>query len=79
MLAKLTSKNQLTLPKSLVMSVGRADYYDVEVENGRIMLTPVRIQNADAVRAKLETLGINAQDVADAIVWARESKAESKA
>lgn len=75
MLAKLTSKNQLTLPKAIVMSVGKADYYDVEVENGRIMLTPVRIQNADAVRAKLETLGIKNQDVSDAIQWARESKA----
>ncbi|MFA6922470.1 MAG: AbrB/MazE/SpoVT family DNA-binding domain-containing protein [Gallionella sp.] len=75
MLAKLTSKNQLTLPKAIVMSLGKADYYDVEVENGRIMLTPVRIQNADAVRAKLETLSINSQDVSDAIQWARESKA----
>ena len=71
MLAKLTSKNQLTLPKSLVASLGKAEYYEVEVENGRIMLTPVRIQQADAVRAKLEALGINAQDVSDAIEWAR--------
>ena len=74
MLAKLTSKNQLTLPKSIVMSLGKSDYYDIEVENGRIMLTPVRIQNADAVRSKLETLGINAQDVTDAIQWARDGK-----
>jgi hypothetical protein len=75
MLAKLTSKNQLTLPKSLVASLGKAEYYDVEVENGRIMLTPVRIQQADAVRAKLEALGINAQEVSDAIEWARTNKA----
>jgi len=74
MLAKLTSKNQLTLPKALVMSLGKAEYYDVEVENGRIMLTPVRIQQADAVRAKLEKLGINEQDVSDAINWARHRK-----
>jgi hypothetical protein len=71
MLAKLTSKNQLTLPKSIVLSVGKADYYDVVVESGRIVLTPVRIQQADAVRAKLEALGINEQDVSDAIQWAR--------
>jgi len=71
MLAKLTSKNQLTLPKSIVLSVGRADYYDVVVESGRIVLTPVRIQQADAVRDKLEALGINEQDVSDAIQWAR--------
>ena len=41
------------------------------VESGRIILTPVRIQQADAVRAKLEALGINEQDVSDAIQWAR--------
>ncbi|WP_272867716.1 hypothetical protein [Crenothrix polyspora] len=29
MLAKLTSKNQLTLPKSIVTSTGNAEYYDV--------------------------------------------------
>ncbi|MEQ1486805.1 AbrB/MazE/SpoVT family DNA-binding domain-containing protein, partial [Methyloglobulus sp.] len=71
MLAKITSKNQLTLPKSIVQSVGKADYFEVEVENGRVILTPVRIQKADAVRAKLEALGIDEQDVADAIAWAR--------
>lgn len=71
MLAKLTSKNQLTLPKSVVQSVGKAEYYDVAVESGRIVLTPVRIQQADAVRAKLEALGIDEQDVNDAIEWAR--------
>ncbi|MCX7094670.1 MAG: AbrB/MazE/SpoVT family DNA-binding domain-containing protein [Methylobacter sp.] len=71
MLAKLTSKNQLTLPKSVVQSVGKAEYYDVAVESGRIVLTPVRIQQADAVRAKLEALGIDERDVNDAIAWAR--------
>lgn len=71
MLAKLTSKNQLTLPKSVVQSVGKAEYYDVAVEAGRIVLTPVRIQQADAVRAKLEALGIDERDVNDAIAWAR--------
>jgi len=74
MLAKLTSKNQLTLPKSIIMSVGKADYYDVAIESGRIILTPVRIQQADTVRAKLEALGINEQDVSDAIHWARKEQ-----
>ncbi len=71
MLAKLTRKNQLTLPKSVVNTVGKADYYDVEVDNGRIVLTPVRIQKADAAREKLMQLGISEQDVADAVRWAR--------
>ena len=76
MLAKITSKNQLTLPKSVVNAVGKTDYFEVEVEKGRIVLTPVRIQKADAVRAKLEAcLGIDTQDVADAIAWARKHPA----
>ncbi|NOT18321.1 MAG: AbrB/MazE/SpoVT family DNA-binding domain-containing protein [Sulfuriferula sp.] len=71
MLAKVTSKNQLTLPKSVVQLVGNTEYFEVEVENGRVILTPVRIQKADAVRAKLAALGIGEQDVTDAIAWAR--------
>lgn len=71
MLAKLTSKNQLTLPKSAVESVGATDYFDVEVRAGQIVLTPVRIQRGDAVRAKLAALGLGASDVADAVRWAR--------
>ncbi len=75
MLAKITSKNQLTLPKSIITSIAKTDYFEVAVENGRIMLTPVRMQQADAVRAKFEALGINDHDVQDAIQWARKSQA----
>ena len=71
MLAKRTSKNQITLPKTIVQTVGEADYYDVAVQDGKIVLTPVRLQQADAVRAKLEELGIAPDDVGDAIDWAR--------
>jgi len=70
-LAKLTSKNQLTLPKEVVSGFPGATYFEVEAANGHIVLTPVRIQRADAVRAKLAELGINEQDVADAVDWAR--------
>ncbi|MBN9426315.1 MAG: AbrB/MazE/SpoVT family DNA-binding domain-containing protein [Burkholderiales bacterium] len=71
MLAKLTSKNQITLPKAAVSSVDAAEYFDVTIENGRIVLTPVRVQAAHAVRENLEQLGITEQDVEDAIAWAR--------
>jgi hypothetical protein len=71
MLAKRTAKNQITLPKSIVQAVGASDYYDVSTENGRIVLTPVRIKQADLVRAKLAELGITESDTLDAIAWAR--------
>ena len=78
MLAKMTSKNQLTLPKSITAAVGAAEYFDVETRNGQIVLTPVRIQRGDAVRAKLAELDLNEQDIADAVAWARKSPAARK-
>ena len=71
MLAKLTAKNQLTLPKSITQAIGEAEYFDVKVEDGQIILTPVKIQRADAVRAKLAALELSEQDIADAVAWAR--------
>ena len=73
MLAKLTSKNQITLPKAVVSEVDAAEYFDVVVEDGRIVLTPVRVQQAQAVRDKLQQLGITEQDVDNALSWARQS------
>ena len=71
MLAKLTTKNQITLPKAAVSSVDAAEYFDVTIEKGRIVLTPVRVQQAQAVRDKLEKLGITEQDIEEAVAWAR--------
>ena len=74
MLAKMTSKNQLTLPKALVVQVGASEYFDVEARNGQLVLTPVRIQRGDAVRAKLAELNLTDADIADAVTWARAQK-----
>lgn len=71
MLAKLTSKNQLTLPKSITRAFGDSEYFDVKVESGQVILTPVKIQGGDAVRSKLVALDLSEQDIADAVAWAR--------
>jgi translation initiation factor IF-1 len=71
MLAKITSKNQLTLPKSITQAVGPAEYFDVEARDGQIVLTPVRIQRGDAVRARLTELDLTEADIANAVAWAR--------
>ncbi|MDM0076253.1 AbrB/MazE/SpoVT family DNA-binding domain-containing protein [Variovorax sp. J2P1-59] len=73
MLAKMTSKNQLTLPRSVTDQIGATDYFDVEVREGQIVLTPVRIQRGDALRAKLAALGLTSADVQGAIDWARQT------
>lgn len=73
MLAKITAKNQLTLPKSVTNAIGPVEYFDVETRDGQIILTPVRIQRADAVRAKLAELSLTEQDIVDAVAWVRRS------
>ena len=74
MLSKLTSKNQLTLPKSVISEFPGIEYFDVIKEKGRIVLTPVNIVQADTVRAKLAELGVTEADISEAIAWARQSK-----
>jgi len=71
MLAKLTSKNQLTLPKSITQAIGQSEYFEIKVENGQIILTPVKIQRANEVRAKLAALELTEQDITDAVTWVR--------
>ena len=71
MLAKKTSKNQITLPKAIAARFPRVDYFDVSEVDGRIVLAPVRPSRADEVRDRLERLGITNQDVSDAVAWAR--------
>lgn len=78
MLAKKTSKNQLTLPKEIVKSFPDTVYFDVSVKDRKIILMPVRITPADAtlasVRDKIEKLGIKEKDVTEAIGWARKRR-----
>ena len=74
MLAKLTSKNQLTLPKAVISDFPNTEYFDVTEENGRIVLTPVRLTRADAVRTKLAELDLTDADVAEAVTWARRAE-----
>jgi len=74
MLAKLTVKNQLTLPKSLAVRFSGVEYFDVTTDGVSITLRPLRPNRADEVRQKLADLGIVEQDVTDAVAWAREPR-----
>ena len=78
MLAKKTSKNQITLPKPVAEAFPNAEYFDVQVENNRILLRPVRITPVepvlDGIREKMKKLGVTPKDVDGAIRWARRKK-----
>ena len=81
MLAKKTSKNQLTLPKNIVKAFPDVEYFDVTADKNRILLVPVKITRADAalesIRDKMEKLAITETDVKEAVTWARKRKSVS--
>lgn len=72
MLAKMTVKNQITLPKAVTTKFAGVEYFDVSSDGTSITLRPLRPSRAEEVQAKLERLGITEQDLKDAIQWARE-------
>jgi hypothetical protein len=71
MLAKKTSKNQITLPKAVVTRFGDVEYFEVSTDGASILLHPLRKSRADEVRAKLSQLGIEESDITAAVSWAR--------
>ena len=75
MLAKKTSKNQITLPKGIVRQLPDADYFDVSLRSGEVILRPVIIsapgERLQDVRDKIGQLGLTETDVDRAIRWAR--------
>jgi bifunctional DNA-binding transcriptional regulator/antitoxin component of YhaV-PrlF toxin-antitoxin module len=72
MLAKVTSKNQLTLPKAVFQQIGEVEYFDVQADGNKIVLTPMKVYPAEKVRDKLHGLGITESDITDAISFARQ-------
>jgi len=73
MLTKKTSKNQITLPKAIITHFPDVDYFDVQEEDGKIVLFPVRPNQAEDVRHRLAEMGLGEQDVKDAISWAKKA------
>jgi hypothetical protein len=78
MLAKKTSKNQITLPREIVKAFPDAEYFDVSIKDNTIRLMPVKMTpvrlSLDSVREKIRKLGLTEQDVDGAIQWARTGK-----
>jgi len=75
MLAKRTSKNQITLPRKIVDNFPDVEYFDILVEGGKILLAPAKIVPAgptlERVREKMKQLGVSPKDVSEAVRWAR--------
>ena len=73
MLAKITSKNQITIPKKIIDQVPDVDYFDVQLKDGVILLKPLQFYDTDLekIRAKMKKLGLRENAVPEALKWAR--------
>ena len=71
LLAKKTTKNQITLPKKVVARFTGVEYFDVSTDGTCIILRPLQKSRADEVRARLTQLGIDDEDITTAVSWAR--------
>ena len=73
MIAKITSKNQITIPKKIIDQLPQVKHFDVTIEAGAVILKPVKMYDTDLgqIRSKIKKLGISENCVAEAIKWAR--------
>ena len=73
MLAKLTAKNQITIPKKVIEQLPDVRYFDVELQDGKVVLKPLRVYDTDLsqIKSKIKKLGLKPDCVAEAVKWAR--------
>lgn len=76
MLCKISSKNQITLPKEVLSSFSGHEYFDAHVEGGRIILDPMIVRPVEssrlaAIRDRMEANGLDESMVEDLVAEAK--------
>ena len=73
MLAKMTSKNQITITKKIIAQLPDVEYFEVELKDGVVMLKPLKTYDTslERIRTKVKKLGLQENTVKEAIEWAR--------
>ncbi|GKT07631.1 hypothetical protein [Desulforhabdus sp. TSK] len=73
MLVKLSSRNQVIVPRKILAQIPDTRYIDVEWKDGAIIMKPVAVldTNLEPIRDKMRQLGLNQESVSEAIQWAR--------
>jgi bifunctional DNA-binding transcriptional regulator/antitoxin component of YhaV-PrlF toxin-antitoxin module len=72
MLCKVSSKNQITLPKEIMAAFQNRDYFDARVERGRIVLEPMIVRPVESpelarIRDHVEQAGLD-ESIVDQLV-----------
>ena len=73
MLAKMTSKNQITIPKKIMEKLPHVQHFDIQLKDGTVILKPIKIFDTDLeqIRKKVKKLGLRENSVAEAMAWAK--------
>jgi len=74
MLAKVTSRNQITIPKKIMNELPNTRYFDMELKDGVVIMKPLVVYHTDLekIRAKMKRLGLKPDTVREAVTWAKE-------
>jgi hypothetical protein len=73
MQVKKTTRNQIKLPNSIATQFAAVSYFDVRSDGETIVLTPVPNVPVANIQVRLARLGIDEQDIDEALSWARSS------
>ncbi len=73
MLVKITSKNQITIPKKFMDKFQGVEYLEIDYQDGALVLKPVQTYEVDleSIRSKMDKLDLDPESVQEAIEWAR--------
>ena len=73
MMAKMTPKNQVIIPKNIVEQIPETKYFDIELKDGLIVLKLMQFYETDLdkIRSKIKRLGLKPDSVREALKWAR--------
>ncbi len=73
MLVRLSSKNQITVPRKILAKLPNAKYFEVELKEGKLVLKPVEVVESklEQIQQKMTDLGLREDSVVEAIQWAR--------
>ena len=73
MLAKITSKNQITIPKKIIDHLPCVDHFDVSIKDGSVILKPIKVYDMDLeqIRSKVKNLELSDNCVSESVAWAR--------
>ncbi len=77
MLIKKNARNQVTLPKALLVRLPSTGYFEADVSGDVLVLRPVKVVemvDIDKVRARLRRRRVRSDEVEKAVNWARENK-----